>query len=56
MYARKSLDFLAKTVDRRMSAKTLQVRAQEKVKNTIEKASIILENAYVVINRMLVKI
>lgn len=52
---RKSIDCLEQTVGRNMNIKGTAVRAQNKG-NMEEKVCIILENTYIVINRMLVEI
>lgn len=53
MHDRKSPDGTEKIAIRNMELKVILVRAQKEVKNTVGKASIVLKNIYIAMNRRL---
>lgn len=53
---RKSLDCLKKTVGRNTNVKGDLVRGQQQKRGTVENASTVLENTYIIKNRMLLEV
>lgn len=56
MHNRKIPDGIEKMVSRSVELKVILVRAQNEVKSTVRKASSVLKDTYIVMNRMLIGI